>query len=64
MVLTNKYKYILETLNDTIDLRKKKSSEINEMLKNKEYDLIMRIHTTISIKMPMDSVNTENVEMS
>ena len=61
MVLTNKYKYILETLNDTIDLRKKKSSEINEMLKNKEYDLIENSYNYL-IKMPMDSVNSENVE--
>jgi DNA topoisomerase-2 len=60
-VLSNKYKYIAEILNDTIDLRKKKSSQINEMLEEKEYDKIDNTFTYL-IKMPMDSVNEENVE--
>ena len=59
--LSNKYRYILELLNNTIDLRKKKSSEINEMLKNKNYDKQEKSYNYL-IKMPMDSVNEENVE--
>ena len=61
MIITNKYKYIIEILNDTIDLRKKSSQQINEMLNKKEYDLIDKSYNYL-IKMPMDSVNIENVE--
>ena len=61
MIITNKYKYILEILNDAIDLRKKSSQQINEMLNKKEYDLIDKSYNYL-IKMPMDSVNIENVE--
>ena len=59
--LSNKYKYILELLNDTIDLRKKKSTEINTMLKDKGYDKQENNYNYL-IKMPMDSVNEENVK--
>ena len=59
--LSNKYKYILELLNDTIDLRKKKSTEINAMLKDKGYDKQENNYNYL-IKMPMDSVNEENVK--
>ena len=61
MIITNKYKYIIEILNDTIDLRKKTSSQINEMLHEKKYDIIEKSYNYL-IKMPMDSVNIENVE--
>ena len=60
-VLSNKYKYINELLEGTIDLRKKKSVEINEMLKQKKYDKQENTYYYL-IKMPMDSVNEENVE--
>ena len=49
------------TSDDTIDLRKKKSAEINEMLETKQYDKIDNSYNYL-IKMPMDSVNEENVE--
>ena len=39
-ISSNKYKYIIEVLEGTIDLRKKKSAEINEMLETKQYDKI------------------------
>ena len=54
-VLSNKYKYINELLEGTIDLRKK-SVEINEMLKQKKYDKQENTYYYL-IKMPMDSVN-------
>lgn len=59
-VLENKYRYIGEILEDTIDLRKKKSSDIDLLLTKKEY---MRLHEKYDylIKMPMDSVSEENV---
>ena len=37
VILRNKWNYIQELLNDTIDLRKKKSEEINIMLTKKNY---------------------------
>ena len=60
-ILRNKYNYINEVLEGTIDLRKKKSVEINEMLKEKKYDKHENTYYYL-IKMPMDSVNEENVE--
>lgn len=60
--LSNKYKYITEILENTIDLRKKKSIEIQEMLLSKKYDKIDNSYNYL-IKMPMDSVNEENVEI-
>ena len=60
-ILSNKFKYIMEVLEGTIDLRKKKSQEINEMLLAKKYDKYEKCYHYL-IKMPMDSVNEENVE--
>jgi DNA topoisomerase-2 len=63
MLLTNKAKYIQENLNGTIDLRKKKKEQVNEMLESKGYDVIdddMNYHYLT--KMPMDSVTEENVD--
>ena len=60
-LLSNKYKYIIEVLEGTIDLRKKKSAEINEMLETKKYDKMDNSYNYL-VKMPMDSVNEENVE--
>ena len=58
---SNKYKFVMELLNDTIDLRKKKSSEIEAMLSSKQYDKIEQSYHYL-IKMPMDNVNEENVQ--
>ena len=57
---SNKYKFINELLNDTIDLRKKKSQEIEALFVSKEYDKIENSYHYL-IKMPMDMVNEENV---
>jgi DNA topoisomerase-2 len=63
MVLSNKAKYIKEILDDTIDLRKKKTEEVTKMLKEKGYDTIDGESSyTYLTRMPMDSVTEENVE--
>ena len=62
-LLSNKKKYIEEILNDTLDLRKKKKDEIIKILKSKKYDIIDDDNEyKYLIKMPMDSVSTENIE--
>ena len=63
LVLSNKARYIQEILDDTIDLRKKKKTEIIEMLQEKGYDIIDEdSEYTYLIKMSMDSVSEENVD--
>jgi DNA topoisomerase-2 len=63
VVLSNKARYIQELLDGTIDLRKKKKTEIVEMLLSKGYDVIEEDNDyKYLIKMPMDSVSEENVE--
>ena len=60
--LKNKARFITELLNDTLDLRKKKSLEVQGILKDKLYDTLDDDETyKYLIKMPMDSVTTENV---
>jgi DNA topoisomerase-2 len=59
-ILSNKAKFIQETLNDTIDLRKKKEEEINLLLSNKKYDKIDDKYDYLT-KLPMDSVSSEKV---
>jgi DNA topoisomerase-2 len=61
MVLSNKSKYIREILENTIDLRKKKSEEVTKMLKDKAYDAIDDEYKYLT-RMPMDSVTEENVD--
>ena len=60
-ILENKYKYILEVLEGSIDLRKKTSTQIDELLYKKQY---IKQNDTYHylIRLPMDSVNIENVE--
>jgi hypothetical protein len=63
IILLNRKKYINETLNDTIDLRKKKKDVIIDMLKTKGYDIIDDDNEyKYLVKMPMDSVTEENAE--
>jgi DNA topoisomerase-2 len=59
--LSNRAKYIQETLAGTIDLRRKKTDDVNTLLENKNYDKIDGDYKYL-IKMPMDSVTEENVE--
>jgi DNA topoisomerase-2 len=61
MVLSNKSKYIREILENTIDLRKKKSEEVTKMLKDKAYDTVDGEYKYLT-RMPMDSVTEENVD--
>ena len=58
--LSNRAKYIQETLTGTIDLRRMKSNAVNELLTNKQYAKIDDDYKYL-IKMPMDSVTEENV---
>jgi DNA topoisomerase-2 len=59
-VLNNKVRYIEEILNETIDLRRKKNSEIITILEEKLYVKVNESFNYL-IKMPMDSVNEENI---
>jgi len=58
--LSNRAKYIQETLNGTIDLRRKTSQVVNDMLVEKGYAMIDGDFKYL-VKMPMDSVTEENV---
>ena len=60
-VLSNKARYITEVLEGTIDLRRKKNTEIIELLKKKEYQEKEGGYNYL-VKLPMDSVSEENVE--
>ena len=63
MVLSNKARYIQDTLDDKIDLRRKKKSVINEMLTKMKFDIIDDDNDyKYLVKMPMDSVIEENVD--
>jgi len=61
-ILSNKARYIQLILDDTIDLRKKSKENIENMLES--YNFVRNITThdfNYLIKMPMDSVSSENV---
>ena len=58
--LSNRAKYIQETLTGTIDLRRMKSNAVNDLLTSKGYTKIDDDYKYL-IKMPMDSVTEENV---
>lgn len=63
VLLSNKARYIQETLDGTIDLRKKKKEVILEMLQQKGYDRLEEDDDyKYLVKMPMDSVTEENVD--
>jgi hypothetical protein len=58
--LSNKAKYIKQTLNGKIDLRRKTSQQITELLESMEFVKLDGDYKYL-IKMPMDSVSEENV---
>ena len=58
--LSNKSRYIQDTLVGTIDLRKKKSDEVIQLLEELMYDRMEGEYKYL-VKMPMDSVTEENV---
>ena len=61
--LNNKVKYIIETLNGTIDLRGMKKPDVISMLESKKYDKLEDDDEyKYLVKMPMDSVTEENVK--
>ncbi len=59
--LSNRARYITETLAGTIDLRRKTAIEVNTLLEGRNYDKLEGDYKYL-IKMPMDSVTKENVE--
>jgi len=63
VLLSNKVKYILEVLEGSVDLRRKTKTEICAMLVKKGYAQIDGdAEFKYLVKMPMDSVSSENVE--
>ncbi len=59
--LSNRAKYIMASLDGSIDLRKKNAQTVTDLLNNKEFVTIDGDFKYL-IKMPMDSVTEENVE--
>jgi DNA topoisomerase-2 len=59
--LSNRAKYIMGNLNDTIDLRRKTNEAVAALLESKGFDRIDGDYKYLT-KMPMDSVTKENVE--
>ena len=59
--LTNKARFIQGVLDDVIDLRRKNSQDINNMLDEMSFDHILESYDYL-IKLPMNSVSRENVE--
>lgn len=63
LILTNKHRYIQSTLNGDIDLRRKKRTEITEMLMSHGFDMLdADTDYKYLTRMAMDSVTDENVE--
>jgi DNA topoisomerase-2 len=66
LFVKNKVRFILENLTGTIDLRKKRTEEVVQLLRTKNYDEMTNHEGSSSyyylIKLPMDSVTQENVE--
>ena len=63
VLLSNKARYIKENLDGTIDLRKKKKEQVQQMLTEKGYDVIEDdAEFKYLVKMSMDSVTEENVD--
>lgn len=63
LILENKYKYIQETLEGNIDLRRKSKQQIVDLLQEKKYSTLEDDKEyKYLVKMPMDSVTEENVE--
>jgi DNA topoisomerase-2 len=61
--LSNKAKYIQEVLDGSIELRKKKKTEVVALLLTKKYDVIDEDQEyKYLLKMPMDSVTEENID--
>ena len=71
VTISNKARYINMTLDDKIDLRRKKTDEINDLLSKLNFDIDQACVSNVKdtknkynylTKMPMDSVSQDNVE--
>jgi DNA topoisomerase II len=61
-LLSNKARFISELLDDTLDLRKKKTAEVSALLKSRKYDIIQDdTDYKYLVRLPMDSVTEENI---
>jgi len=58
--LSNRAKYIMETLDGTVDLRRKTGEQVTGLLAMRGYDCIDGDYKYLT-KMPMDSVTQENI---
>ena len=58
--LSNRARYILETLDGQVDLRRKSSQQVTELMVARKFDVLDGDYKYL-IKMPMDSVTQENV---
>lgn len=62
-ILSNKARFIGELLDDTLDLRKKKTIVVSAILKERGYDAVDEDGDyKYLVRLPMDSVTEENVE--
>ncbi|MBM3968217.1 MAG: hypothetical protein FJ308_24630, partial [Planctomycetes bacterium] len=59
--LSNRARYILANLDGSIDLRKKSSAQVIELLQRMNFDTFEEDYKYLT-KMPMDSVTNENVD--
>ena len=59
--LSNRARYIVETLEGVVDLRRKTSVQVAELMAARNFDLLDGDYKYL-VKMPMDSVTQENVE--
>ena len=63
MILSNKARFISAILDDTLDLRRKKTAVVSALLKEQNYDIIDEDEDfKYLVRLPMDSVTEENVE--
>ena len=61
-ILSNKARFITEVLEDKLDLRRKKKSDVSKLLMEAEYDMIEDDNEfKYLVRLPMDSVTEENV---
>jgi DNA topoisomerase-2 len=62
-ILSNKARFITEVLDNTIDLRKKKSAEVSSIMISHHYDMVDEDEQyKYLVRLPMDSVTEENIE--
>jgi len=59
--LSNRARYIVETLEGVVDLRRKTAVQVVELMAERKFDMLDGDYKYL-VKMPMDSVTQENVE--